>query len=68
MLVISWRDSARNDLARIIEFIAERSPFAARRMRQVIEDAVLPAAAIHIFFGRVVCQVRERSSPIQIMS
>ncbi|WP_184801209.1 type II toxin-antitoxin system RelE/ParE family toxin [Nitrospirillum iridis] len=55
MLVISWRESARNDLARIIAFIAERNPFAARGMRQVIEDSVLPAATHRYIFrpGRV---------------
>ncbi|TWB60444.1 type II toxin-antitoxin system RelE/ParE family toxin [Nitrospirillum viridazoti] len=55
MLIISWRHSARNDLAHIIQFIADRNPFAARRMRQVIEDAVLPAAEHPYLFrpGRV---------------
>ena len=44
MLPIFWRASARADLASIIRFIATESPPAARRMRELIEAAVLPAA------------------------
>lgn len=44
MLPVFWRASARADLASIIRFIANESPPAARRMRGLIEDSVLPAA------------------------
>ena len=37
-----WRAGARRDLAEIITYIATRNPTAARRMRHLIEDAVLP--------------------------
>jgi len=37
-----WRAAAREDLAQIIRYIADRDPAAARRMRRLIEDAVLP--------------------------
>lgn len=44
MLPVFWRASARASLASIIRFIANDSPAAARRMRDLIEAAVLPAA------------------------
>lgn len=44
MLPIVWRPAARSDLAAIIRYVAERNVPAARRLRQVIEDAVLPLA------------------------
>lgn len=44
MLKISWRATATDDLAEIIAYIAERSPQAARNIRQCIESAVLPVA------------------------
>ena len=44
MLPVFWRASARADLASIIRFIANESPPAARRMRGLIENSVLPAA------------------------
>lgn len=44
MLPVVWRAEARANLAEIIRFIADESPQAARRMRQLIESAVLPAA------------------------
>lgn len=44
MLPVFWRASARANLAVIIRFIANESPPAARRMRELIENAVLPAA------------------------
>ena len=43
-LPIVWRQSAREDLAGIVAFIAERSPTAARAMKSAIESAVLPAS------------------------
>ena len=44
MLPVFWRASARANLAAIIRFIANDSPPAARRMRGLIEAAVLPVA------------------------
>lgn len=42
MRSLVWRAAAREDLARIIAYIAERNPAAAREMRTVIEQAVPP--------------------------
>lgn len=55
MLPIFWRESAHGDLREIIRYIAEESPQAARRMKSVIEDAILPAAEHPYLFrpGRV---------------
>lgn len=44
MLPISWRASARDDLAQIIRYIARENPAAARRMKQILEAAVLSTA------------------------
>ncbi len=44
MLPVLWRASARVQLASIIRFIANESPPAARRLRELIEASVLPAA------------------------
>ena len=44
MLPVFWRAAARADLAAIIRFIANENPPAARRMRELIETSVLPAA------------------------
>lgn len=44
MLPVFWRAPARANLAAIIRFIANESPPAARRMRKLVEDSVLPAA------------------------
>jgi toxin ParE1/3/4 len=44
MLPVFWRLEARADLAAIIRFIANESPTAARRIRNLIEASVLPAA------------------------
>lgn len=44
MLPVVWRAEARANLAEIIRFIANESPQAARRVRQLIESAILPAA------------------------
>ncbi len=44
MLPVFWRAGARADLAAIIGFIANENPPAARRMWELIETSVLPAA------------------------
>jgi len=44
MLPISWKISARADLTTIISYIATRNIQAARRMRQRLQEAVLPVA------------------------
>ena len=44
MLPVFWRQTATSDLATILRFIANESPLAARRIRNLIETAVLPAA------------------------
>ncbi len=44
MLPIVWRMAALTDLAAIVQHIAERNPLAARRMKDLIEAAVLPLA------------------------
>ena len=44
MLPIVWRASAKADLAGIIAYIARDNPAAARRMRRLLSDAVLPAS------------------------
>lgn len=54
-LPLVWRAEARSDLAAIIRYIAVHNPTAARRMRVVIEAAVLPLAEHPFLFrsGRV---------------
>lgn len=42
MRALVWRAEARADVARIISYIAERNPPAARRMRHLFDTAVLP--------------------------
>lgn len=44
MLKISWPSAASDDLAKIITYVAERSPQAARDLKEHIQGAVLPAA------------------------
>ncbi len=44
MLPVLWRAPARAQLASIIRFIANESPPAAHRLRELIEASVLPAA------------------------
>ena len=44
LLNISWKISARSDLATIVRYIATRNIQAARRMRQRLQEAVLPVA------------------------
>jgi toxin ParE1/3/4 len=55
MLPIVWLPAARRNLAAIIGFIAQENPTAARRMKSLIEDAVLPLAEHPYLFraGRV---------------
>lgn len=43
-LPLHWRASARDDLAALIRFIARENAQTARRMKALIEAAVLPAA------------------------
>lgn len=55
MLPVIWRADARSNLAEIVSYIAERNPSAARRVREMIEAAILPVAE-HPYlyrFGRV---------------
>jgi toxin ParE1/3/4 len=42
MLPIIWKNSARSDLAKIVRYIAMTNPQAARRMRQRLQEAILP--------------------------
>ena len=44
MLPIIWRASARDDLADVIRYIANENPPAARRMKRLLEESVLPIA------------------------
>lgn len=44
MLPIVWRASARSDLAEIIRYVAQVNPIAARRLRQVLMESVLPVS------------------------
>lgn len=51
MLPIVWLSAARRNLTAIIGFIAEHNPSAARRIKSLIEDAVLPLAG-HPYLSR----------------
>ncbi len=42
MRALIWRARARRDLTEIITYVARRNPTGARRLRRLIEDAVLP--------------------------
>jgi len=55
MLPIVWRRAARRNLADILGVIATDSPTAARRMKGLIEGAVLPTSEHPYLFkaGRV---------------
>ncbi len=44
MLPINWRKGAKADLAKIVRYIARENPIAARHMRKVLQDSVLPLA------------------------
>jgi toxin ParE1/3/4 len=54
-LPVVWRAAARDDVLRIITYIAGRDAAAARRMQGVIEDAVIRLAPHPFLFrpGRV---------------
>jgi len=43
-LPIIWRASARSDLAAIIRYVANVNPLAARRLRQVLMESVMPVS------------------------
>ena len=55
MLQIVWSDKARGDLRSLIEYIAPRNPLAARRMKTLVDDAILPVVEHPYLFrpGRV---------------
>jgi toxin ParE1/3/4 len=55
MLQIVWSDEARGDLRSLIEYIAPRNPIAARRMKALLDEAILPAVEHPYLFrpGRV---------------
>lgn len=44
MLPVIWLASASEDLARIITFIAEVNPAAARKLKSRLEDVLLPVS------------------------
>jgi len=44
MLPIIWRASARSDLAEIIHYVADANPAAARRLRKLLMESVLPVS------------------------
>ena len=44
MLPIVWRAAAQEKLSQIVRFIAERNPEAAKRIKSLIEQSILPAA------------------------
>lgn len=52
MLPIIWRLRAQDDLERIVERIAKDNPFAARRMQQRLNDAVIPLSEHPYLFVR----------------
>ena len=43
-LAIQWREQARADLRAIVQYISDRDPAAARRLRDAILDAVATTA------------------------
>ena len=43
-LPIVWRTNARGDLAEIIRYVVNINPSAARRLRQVLMESVLPVS------------------------
>lgn len=44
MLPIIWRKRAKRNLAAIIEFIANENPAAAIKIKEIIQDAILPVS------------------------
>lgn len=55
MLQIVWSDEARGDLRSLIEYIAPRNSIAARRMKILFDEAILPAVEHPYLFrpGRI---------------
>lgn len=55
MLQIVWSDEAQGDLRSLIEYISQRNPPAARRMKTLVDDAILPVVEHPYLFrpGRV---------------
>ena len=43
-LPVHWRANARDDLAAIVAYVADRDPQAARRLKARLESAPLPLA------------------------
>jgi toxin ParE1/3/4 len=52
VLPIIWLPRAQGDLAGIIEYIAQDNPFAAKRMQQRLDDAVLSLSEHPYLFAR----------------
>ena len=44
MMQIIWRARAKSNLAKIIRYIANEDPAAARRIKDRLESAILPVA------------------------
>jgi toxin ParE1/3/4 len=44
MLPIIWRSSASADLLAILRYVAMENPTAARRLKTILEAAILPTA------------------------
>lgn len=55
MLPIIWKQTALDELAEIISYVAEENPDAAERLQDKIKSAILPAAELPYMFrpGRV---------------
>ncbi len=51
-LPIIWRASAGSDLAAIIRYVANVNPVAARRLRQLLMESVLPVSEHPTYIGR----------------
>jgi len=43
-LPITWRANARADLAEIVRFVAAENPTAARQLRKLLMESVLPVS------------------------
>ena len=50
MLPIRWTVEALDDLDQLTDYIAEFNPWAAKRMFEVIESAVIPASLTPFLF------------------
>jgi len=44
LLTVIWRASAREDLRQIISYIAKENSIAARRIKDLLEASIMPAA------------------------